>query len=434
MSKRGVAGSLLLATCASAALGGEWIGPDLLNNDWATWSISGTGGWFKSRLQGGALQFGTFNYTVFNLTTDRTGTASRALSVEPGKRYVYEVSGMNTRGVVVPPANSEWWIELGSQASDHVGSTSWTSRSLMTVTDTGTLTLAAKGRVWASPPAEVNFLYTQHGSATVRQVVYPPQLDITPGEVRANSESPGGATATVCLTLSSLSDADEPTAWSMDWGDGMIEPELALNETHSHVYTLTDENSHTWTAVLSGENQASSAADLSTVTLLRRPAIVLRVNGVPANEGATLDVNILQNPLLVLSLTDSIGYIEETRFFIPERLDVLGPELVYMGTVFGPADIGLVFPLTVTISNTGSGINCDTVSATLAVTAQAGDMNCDGMIDFGDISPFVLALSNPFHYPDYYPNCNIVLADINGDDYVDFRDINPFVAILTGRR
>ncbi len=61
-----------------------------------------------------------------------------------------------------------------------------------------------------------------------------------------------------------------------------------------------------------------------------------------------------------------------------------------------------------------------------------GDLNCDAVVNFADINPFVLALTNPFHYPDYYPNCDIYNADLNSDGYVDFGDINPFVALLTG--
>jgi carboxypeptidase A4 len=61
-----------------------------------------------------------------------------------------------------------------------------------------------------------------------------------------------------------------------------------------------------------------------------------------------------------------------------------------------------------------------------------GDLNCDGTIGFGDINPFVLALTNPAGYATAYPNCDINLADINGDGTVGFGDINPFVALLTG--
>ncbi len=61
-----------------------------------------------------------------------------------------------------------------------------------------------------------------------------------------------------------------------------------------------------------------------------------------------------------------------------------------------------------------------------------GDLNCDGHIDFGDINPFVLALSNPDGYHTAFPNCPIMNGDIDGDGNVDFGDLNPFVALLVG--
>jgi hypothetical protein len=59
-----------------------------------------------------------------------------------------------------------------------------------------------------------------------------------------------------------------------------------------------------------------------------------------------------------------------------------------------------------------------------------GDLNCDGAVDFGDINPFVLALSNPAGYAAMYPGCDILLADVNRDGLVDFGDINPFVELM----
>jgi hypothetical protein len=59
-----------------------------------------------------------------------------------------------------------------------------------------------------------------------------------------------------------------------------------------------------------------------------------------------------------------------------------------------------------------------------------GDMNCDGTVDFGDINPYVLALTDPAGYTTTFPNCTLVHADINGDGSVDFGDINPFVALF----
>ncbi len=64
--------------------------------------------------------------------------------------------------------------------------------------------------------------------------------------------------------------------------------------------------------------------------------------------------------------------------------------------------------------------------------SSIGDLNCDEQVNFGDINPFVLALTNPGAYAASYPGCDILNGDINGDGSVDFSDINPFVALLTG--
>ncbi|MEW6198715.1 MAG: immunoglobulin domain-containing protein [Planctomycetota bacterium] len=67
------------------------------------------------------------------------------------------------------------------------------------------------------------------------------------------------------------------------------------------------------------------------------------------------------------------------------------------------------------------------------IVPRPGDMNCDGAEDFGNINPFVLALSNPAGYTQQFPNCRLLQGDCNGDGLVDFGDINPFVRILTGQ-
>ncbi len=60
-----------------------------------------------------------------------------------------------------------------------------------------------------------------------------------------------------------------------------------------------------------------------------------------------------------------------------------------------------------------------------------GDMNCDGVISFDDIDPFVLALSGRTGYEAAHPDCYWTNADVNADGQVDFNDIDPFVALLT---
>jgi hypothetical protein len=65
----------------------------------------------------------------------------------------------------------------------------------------------------------------------------------------------------------------------------------------------------------------------------------------------------------------------------------------------------------------------------------AGDLNCDGQIDFADINPFVLYLSNYSNWLVEFAGCNPLNGDINGDGTYgqgSFGDINPFVALLTG--
>jgi hypothetical protein len=78
------------------------------------------------------------------------------------------------------------------------------------------------------------------------------------------------------------------------------------------------------------------------------------------------------------------------------------------------------------------------------ITACRGDLNHDGTVGFGDINPFVLALSNPAGYAAAYPGLAEVdgnnhftgglilfLGDLNCDGSVGFGDINPFVQRVT---
>jgi thiol-disulfide isomerase/thioredoxin len=67
---------------------------------------------------------------------------------------------------------------------------------------------------------------------------------------------------------------------------------------------------------------------------------------------------------------------------------------------------------------------------------KVGDLNCDGVIDFGDINPFVLYLTDETSWQSIYTDCPLDIGDINGDGIygeASFGDINPFVALLSGR-
>jgi hypothetical protein len=96
---------------------------------------------------------------------------------------------------------------------------------------------------------------------------------------------------------------------------------------------------------------------------------------------------------------------------------------VYLRWTMGPTDSSWQF----------SGWNLDDIEiwGVQPPVLHPGDLNCDGSVNFGDINPFVLALTDPAGYSSAYPNCSLLNADINGDGSVTFGDINPFVALLT---
>jgi hypothetical protein len=59
-----------------------------------------------------------------------------------------------------------------------------------------------------------------------------------------------------------------------------------------------------------------------------------------------------------------------------------------------------------------------------------GDTNCDAVVSFADIDPFVEALYGESAWNQAHPNCPWRTADCNHDGRVTFADIDPFVALL----
>ncbi|MBP7744598.1 MAG: Ig-like domain-containing protein [Phycisphaerae bacterium] len=79
----------------------------------------------------------------------------------------------------------------------------------------------------------------------------------------------------------------------------------------------------------------------------------------------------------------------------------------------------------------GDGVPGGAAVATFTVTVR-GDLNCDGDVDYSDINPFVLYLSNFAAWQPTYPGCPAANGDIDGNGvYPSFGDINPFVTLLT---
>lgn len=61
---------------------------------------------------------------------------------------------------------------------------------------------------------------------------------------------------------------------------------------------------------------------------------------------------------------------------------------------------------------------------------NAGDLNCDGSVNSGDCSAFILAMTDPAQYAQVYPNCFIMNADMNGDTFIDCNDWTLFQQAL----
>jgi hypothetical protein len=112
--------------------------------------------------------------------------------------------------------------------------------------------------------------------------------------------------------------------------------------------------------------------------------------------------------------------------------------LLEMGTIVGFYDPTGFDQLLVkcTIASSGDptlqALVVDNLNVQSGAIPRHGDPNCDGVLNFNDINPFVLALSDPNGYQQQYPGCTILSADCNGDGVVNFDDINPFVALLSG--
>lgn len=65
------------------------------------------------------------------------------------------------------------------------------------------------------------------------------------------------------------------------------------------------------------------------------------------------------------------------------------------------------------------------------VRGRVGDLDCDGVVGFGDIDPFVVALTGQAAYELLMPDCDWLAADCDGDGLVTLADIDAFVALLT---
>jgi T5SS/PEP-CTERM-associated repeat protein len=95
------------------------------------------------------------------------------------------------------------------------------------------------------------------------------------------------------------------------------------------------------------------------------------------------------------------------------------------GTFPNVAFVNLPSGRSASVTYTANSVRLDITGAT-----AAGDLNCDGAFDVGDVQPFALALTNPAAYQAAFPSCDISRADIDGNGSPNGHDVADFTAAL----
>jgi len=210
----------------------------------------------------------------------------------------------------------------------------------------------------------------------------PPLLTLTPDVARINTSDPSGDSAVVQWTVAS-SGGSAAASGELFFGDGASSVlTMPLPRTLDHGYSLLPgEDSHTFTASASATNAGGTGNASADIRILRQPDVALLVNGLAVLDGETIEVEA--DELLSLSLVGSLGYIEERNFAITGLLDQSGAGADYLGTLFGDPDIGQVHSLTVGASNTGSGVNSDSMTVNLSVVPEPATLT---LLAFGGLA------------------------------------------------
>lgn len=216
-----------------------------------------------------------------------------------------------------------------------------------------------------------------------------PSLSLGASGIRANtSRHGGGASSAMTFTMSQTADAFVDSL-VLNHGDG-TQASVPVNQlaslkftaTGSHAYTLgegIDSRTYAAGATAYGPSDASSDLDRSAsstnVTVLRSPLAGLALDGNLVEAGSVLEVEVGQ--LLSFHGASAIGFIEEALL----KLD--GSQVMRTTSASGFADESLFGALTIPelsfgsdllleymCSNTGSGLNSSTWSATLHVVPE----------------------------------------------------------------
>ncbi|MBI9016282.1 MAG: hypothetical protein JEZ07_03365 [Phycisphaerae bacterium] len=408
---------LLIINC-SLIQAGTWNGSNLVKNGtfesglnyWAGVNDNTLrdGRWITRDTNGNNNYFAHF--TGVNGSQYQSGTLSqRGIQIQNGKRYKFQCyySGYKDYCYCGFVVDNLFEKSLSDGSSNY---------AKVSIASTSTTNINFKTR----KNGYSNTFKPAFDNIQLYQVVYSPVLEIAPNVIRINTNSPSGSVADINVALNSLSYPDEPTSWSMDWGDGVTISKPDLNETYSHSFTIANGLSQEWALGFSGDNNAGSSLVEAEVTVLKQPALEFTINGQALENGDTFTVDILDDTQLTLNALFSQGFIEEVSFTIPDKVESAGSmpaDYLYMGSPFDYSDLGQTYPLTVKVSNTGLGTNEDSITINLYIGTSEGDV-----VHFNDSNLQALVeeeLAKSNLYPPFIDYDMLKLTSLNGNNITD---------------
>lgn len=161
----------------------------------------------------------------------------------------------------------------------------------------------------------------------------------------------------------------------------------------------------------------------------------------PSGAGYNLTV-ILQNlayspmgHLFVIPDPPSSGVVV-TPNYLPLVLPLYGTQLLNFSVAVPPGVDPLCLRFTIhtaDLETCCSVVKCIDLPPCDTGSSLPCDANCDGVISVGDISAFVMAITDPMAYIAAYPTCPLSNSDTNNDGYVTVGDISSFVDCIVAQ-
>ena len=152
---------------------------------------------------------------------------------------------------------------------------------------------------------------------------------------------------------------------------------------------------------------------------------------VPLQEVVTTGQATGNVPAVKVAEVANNGYLQELRTYNASLTDATTPQALKFQAAQSNKMI-LRFGYLRAGNNWWMAIDDVKVEAQ-AITWVKGDADGNGVTDFGDIDPFILAFFDPDLFASTYPNViPAVQLDFNGDGMFDFGDIDGFINVLIG--